>query len=104
MTKLFAVRDVKADAFGAPMSAPTEGLAKRAFEAGCNNPKTEFYRYPEDFMLYEIGSYDPNSGELVALKPTPRLVCTAVAARQEAEAERLKREPVLPGVEVPDAR
>lgn len=64
--KLYAVRDVKADAFGAPMSIATKGLALRSFSDACLQPNSELGRYPEDYMLYELGSYEPNSGKIDA--------------------------------------
>lgn len=76
MMKLFAVRDVKADAFGSPIAAPTRGLALRSFSDACANERSEFCRYPDDYMLYELGDYDPNSGEIRCHK-LPSLVATA---------------------------
>lgn len=93
--KLVAVRDVKADAFGSPMDVPTEGLAIRMFMEACGNPKGDLARYPNDYMLYEIGSYDPNSG-LVESLPVPKLIMTASNAVAMLRAEAMKNQPALP--------
>lgn len=77
MMKLYAVRDVKADAFMTPMAIPTEGLALRAFEEACLHPKSDVARYPQDYMLFEIGTYDPNSGLVTPTLPSPRFVASA---------------------------
>lgn len=82
--KLFAVRDVKADAFGAPMSIATEGLARRSFLEACHNPQSELAKYPTDYQLYQLGEYDPNSGLLSACTPTPKYIMSAVEARAES--------------------
>lgn len=74
--KLFAVRDVKADAFGAPHSIATKGLALRGFADTCADERSEFAKYPDDYMLYEIGTYDPNSGQLESHR-LPELVASA---------------------------
>lgn len=66
MMKLYAVRDVKADSFGAPISIATKGLALRSFSDACLDPKSEFARFPADYMLYELGEYEPNSGKIVS--------------------------------------
>lgn len=76
MMKLFAVRDVKAEAYGAPMSIATKGLAIRSFGDACLDPKCEFARFPADYMLYEIAEYDPNSGSIVPHK-VPLFVASA---------------------------
>lgn len=85
--KLFAVRDVKADSFGAPMSVQSKGVAMRGFLEACIDSKSELNKYPEDFMLYEIGTYEPNSAAIVP-HPVPQLVGTAADAILQAKAMR----------------
>lgn len=76
MLKVFAVRDVKADAFGNPICVQTKGLAVRAFSDACADPRSPMAQYPEDYMLYEIGKYDPATGLLSGIS-VPELVATA---------------------------
>lgn len=95
--KLFAVRDVKADAFGAPVSLQTRGLALRGFRDVCARGESDMARYPSDYMLYELGEYEPNTGRLVG-HPVPVFVASAVEMIEAIKAERLKVEPTLPGV------
>lgn len=87
MMKLFAVRDVKADAFGAPMSISTVGLAIRSFSDACCASNSELARFPEDYMLYELGSYEPNSGKIVSLD-VPLFVMSATEAVKAASKVR----------------
>lgn len=94
MLKLFAVRDVKADAFGSPMSISTRGLALRSFFDACQAPNSELMRFPEDYMLYELGEYDPNSGLIVAYN-LPLLVCTATSVVMKLKAARSEKETSL---------
>lgn len=96
MMKLYAVRDVKADAFGAPMSIATEGLARRSFLEACMDQRSDLCKYPNDYMLYELGSYDPNSGEVKAHLPSPIFIASAAAVVEQARVEREKFEPELP--------
>jgi len=88
--KLYAVRDVKADAFGAPMSIATEGLARRSFIEACSDPRSDLAKYPTDYQLYELGQYDPNSGLLVAASPTPKYIMSATEARAVPVVEPVK--------------
>lgn len=76
MLKLFAVRDVKADAFGAVVGMPTKGLASRGFLEACQDPKSPMAQYPDDYSLYLIGEYDPATGSVKGLA-VPELVVTA---------------------------
>lgn len=88
MMKVFATFDNKAASFGKPMFLPTEGLAKRMFVEACLDPKGDLNKYPEDYSMYEIGAYDPNTGELVGCTPKPLM--TAVAAIEIKKAEVAK--------------
>jgi len=90
MLKLFAVRDVKGDSFAAPMAIPTVGIAKRSFLESCADKGSPFGRYPEDYQLYQVGEYEPNSGLLKAL-PNPLFVMSAVEAADLLATERIKQ-------------
>lgn len=87
MMKLFAVRDVKADAFGAVMVISTVGIAIRSFSDACADARSEFAKYPEDYMLYEIGTFEPNSGLVTALQ-MPKLIVTAHAIIEQLRIAR----------------
>lgn len=105
MLKVYSVRDIKADAFDERlMCLPTVGIAERGFIEACLNPKSDMSQYPADYSLFEIGTYEPNTGALTAHQPSPIYVLSAVEAiargRRAAEAKRLVNEPTLPGVEV----
>nr|QJB19048.1 MAG: nonstructural protein [Microvirus sp.] len=76
MLKVFAVRDVKADAFGNLICVPTKGLAVRAFADACADARSPMAMYPEDHSLYEVGEYDPNSGTIKG-HALPQLVISA---------------------------
>lgn len=76
--KLYAVRDLKAESFANIMCIPTQGLAIRSFAEACADPRSEMNKYPEDFMLYEIGSYEPNSAQIVG-HSVPKLIADAAS-------------------------
>lgn len=71
--KVFAVRDVKAQAMLQPFFSNASGSAQRAFGDAVLDGKSPISMHPEDYVLYEIGSYDDNSGELIALSPIKML-------------------------------
>jgi len=74
--RLFAVRDVKAEAFNAPFCFQTAGQALRAFSDEVNNPNSSLSKHPEDFFLYELGVYEDSTAAFTIL-PAPRLLGTA---------------------------
>lgn len=64
MTKVFSVYDNKAEAFMQPFFADTVGLALRAFQQNTENKDSVLNKYPNDFVLYEIGQFNDITGEL----------------------------------------
>lgn len=67
--KVFAVRDLKAEAFLQPFFSPSVGSAMRAFSDAVNDKNCPFNKHPADYALFEIGTYDDSSGLLEALIP-----------------------------------
>lgn len=100
MMRLFAVRDVKSESFGAPFSIATVGLALRGFSDACTSGKSDLSKYPADYMLYELGTYEPNTGTIVCHN-VPVFVASATEMIEKQRAERLKYEPeLIPNKEV----
>lgn len=65
----FSVRDVKADHFGRPFFALTFGEALRSFQMECENPESMLHRFPDDFRLFNVGSFDQADGMLEGWAP-----------------------------------
>lgn len=70
MSTLFSVYDSKAEHFIDPFYEQTTASGLRAFEAACNNENHQFCKYAEDYMLYELGTFD-NSSAMFKLHPAP---------------------------------
>lgn len=68
-----AVRDSAADAFGRPFVVPTLGLATRSFIDEVANPQSAFHSHPGDYTLFELGSFDDNTGKFESLE-SPRQI------------------------------
>lgn len=62
MLNLFAVRDSKAEAFMPPFTATNKGLAIRSFTDAVNDKSSIFSKYPDDFVLYDLGTFDESTG------------------------------------------
>jgi hypothetical protein len=70
-----SVKDRAADAFGRPMFVPSTGVAIRSFsdEINRNNPDNQLHNHPDDFDLYDFGSFDDNTGTF-SLHELPQLL------------------------------
>ena len=61
---IYAVRDTKAEAFMQPLFFNAEGIARRSFSEAVNDSKSIIGKYPGDFDLYKLGTFDDESGEI----------------------------------------
>lgn len=76
VTKIFAVWDSKAEAYMQPQYYHTSGLAERAFVMACKSKESSFNANPQDFCLFELGTFDDSCAKFEILL-TPRSVITA---------------------------
>jgi len=60
--KVFCVFDSKISLHLQPFFFPATGQALRAFEEAVSDSKTSFAKYPADFTLLEIGTYEESTG------------------------------------------
>lgn len=71
--KLFAIFDSKAQVFAPPFVSETLGTAERMFSELVNDPKTTVHSYPDDFIMYQVGTMDDYTGELRSVTPPVHL-------------------------------
>jgi len=69
MLKMFTVYDSKAETYLRPFTMNSTGEAIRGFITTLNDPSTEFCKYPADFTLFEIGTFDPSTCDIIT-QPT----------------------------------
>ena len=67
--KIYAIYDEKAEAYNTPFPLATDGLAQRSFEVACMDPTTDLYKYPGDFKLYCIATWDDSKGTFENITP-----------------------------------
>jgi len=75
----FSVYDAKAEAYMQPWFLPTEALAVRAFQDCANDPEHNFGKHPEDYTLFMVGAWSPETGTLTC-PDTPFAVLTGISA------------------------
>lgn len=77
LMKIFAIYDSKAAAYLQPLFFKSTPEAVRSFSEAANDPSSSFYRHAEDFTLFELGSFDHESGKVESLM-VPHSVTTAL--------------------------
>lgn len=76
MENVYAIYDRKAESYGAPYTSITDGCALRVFDLLLSQDTQKIGKYPEDFDLSCIGTFEPLSGRLDSCNP--RTVTTAI--------------------------
>lgn len=66
--KMFSVYDIKAEAYLPPFFLPTVGMAVRTFADCARSKDHQFGKNPEDYILYELGTFDDSSGVVTSDK------------------------------------
>lgn len=61
---LYAIRDCIAGCFDGVFTFRSNADARRAFCAICNDRGSNYGRYPSDYDLYAVGSFDTESARL----------------------------------------
>ncbi len=65
--KIFSVYDSKAEAYLLPFYEVSTASALRSFEQICNEPKHSFCKYPADFTLFQIATFDDSTATVTPL-------------------------------------
>lgn len=86
--KMFSIRDTKAEIFNPPFYKNTHGEAERDFTSVVNDEKSMPFKYPEDYDLYYLGTYDDQTGKIES-QPTPEHVLKAVQLKRNSQVPSL---------------
>lgn len=73
--ELFIVKDCKSGLFTAPGNSNNIAVAIREFTEVVNTADHQFHKYPEDYSLWSIGSFNRNDGTLEG--SIPKKICEA---------------------------
>lgn len=81
-----SVRDRAADVFGQPFYVPALGQAVRSFSDEINraDQKNDLFKHPEDFDLYELGSWEDATASFDLLESPRQVAIGKDLARKEA--------------------
>lgn len=77
---VFSVRDTCVEAWLLPMFFQNRAAAVRALGDAVNRPKedNQFYQHPEHYQLYEIGTFDDESGSMSPIVPVFVVDCQSL--------------------------
>ncbi len=72
-TRMFSIYDIKTEIYHPPLFSLTVGAALRTFVGVFNSDDFEFGRFPDDFRIFELGTFDDVTG-LLSPVSTPTFV------------------------------
>lgn len=76
--KIFAIYDSKAGAYLPPWTSTNAATAARRFEASLESKESDFARFPADYTLFQIGSWDEEFG-VMEMDQAPTNLGTALS-------------------------
>jgi hypothetical protein len=71
-----SVFDSKAAAYSNPFYSPNNAVATRDFLHAATDPQSAMFRNPEDFSLYQVATFDDDSGLFAPVVP-PMFISSA---------------------------
>lgn len=75
ITKLFSLFDRKTKIFHPPIYCHNTGHALRVYQSALKNGQSNMIsEYPEDFTIYQVGSFDDNNGQITGVEQ-PEFIC-----------------------------
>jgi len=92
---VLAVYDEKAEAFAAPFFQQSDVLALRAFTAAARDPDSLLYKFPRDYGLYKLGTYDDNTGRFENLERPLQLMSAQQAQHDDYKAGEALADPAV---------
>lgn len=81
---IFSIFDEKAKAFLPPILLPHVGQMEREFKDAVNDITTAFYRHPEDYTLFKLGTFDNETG-MHKIDKTPEPLHNGVTQVDQAQ-------------------
>lgn len=83
-TNVYSIYDEKAESYNTPFPLATDGLARRSFEEACKDVRTDLFKYPGDFTLYCIGTWDATTAKFENITP-PKFIAKNIRSNKTAE-------------------
>lgn len=79
---IYSVYDQKSKVFGNPFISNNRATAERDFGYACNDVHSQISKWPADFTLYEIGSFEDTTCK-IELNSPPEIVGHGIQYKEE---------------------
>lgn len=82
---IYAIRDVKVQSYMRPFPGNHVEEVKRSVAQACLDPETSLAKYPQDYELFFIGSFDDEKGTFENAPNGPRHITGILELKLKAE-------------------
>lgn len=78
------VHDIKGETYSKPWFTPTAAAAVRSFTDLVNDPQNghTIFSHPEDYVLYEMGTFEDSIGEFIT-HPIPKHLVSGSSVKKD---------------------
>lgn len=83
ITGAYSLYDTKAGIFNTPWFCISRGVAIRMVMDLVSDPQTTINRHPDDYTLFEIGTFDDSNGVLTSSAPVNLGVAASFVVNQQ---------------------
>lgn len=73
--ELYVIYDAAKNLYFPPTAQENDATAMRSFAHECMNPDSIWHTHPSDFVMYKVGIFYSNTGEIIALD-RPERICS----------------------------
>lgn len=87
---MFTVHDSQAGAFCTPFFSSNISTAMRSFAFAANDLDQDIGRFPSDFTLYHMGTYDDSNGEITTVPLFKLAHAVTLVKQQQPQVEELE--------------
>lgn len=81
-----SILDTVAAAWLTPMFFQSEAQGLRSFSDAVNDGDSPFWKHPEDYKLFKVGTFDPATGMIEPLVAGPEILAVGVNLVEAKEA------------------
>lgn len=86
----YSIFDRKALVYHRPFFDVSDGSAVRSLSDNCNDPESAIGRHPGDYVLFRVGTYDDQKGELLPVSPLIHVADAIALVRQQTPLSLVK--------------
>lgn len=86
ISRVYSIYDIKAAIYIGTFFESNNAVAMRRFSDLVNDPRSPFFKHPEDYILFCLGAMDDESGRIEGHDPVNLAVASDVKIRSDENA------------------